>query len=97
MIEALEIMSRGLDPAGLVTHVGGLNAVVNTTLNLPGIPGGKKLIYTHKDLPLTSISDFKDLGRDNPFFARLAEIVSKTKGLWNLEAEAYLLKNAPEI
>ena len=25
--ESLEIMDKGLDPAGLVTHIGGLNAV----------------------------------------------------------------------
>lgn len=97
MVEALDIMSKGLDPAGLVTHIGGLNVVIDTTLNLPEIPGGKKLIYTHKNLPLTAISDFEKLGKENVFFAELAKIVSKTKGLWNVEAEEYLLKNAEEI
>ncbi len=63
MVEALDIMSKGLDPAGLITHIGGLNAVAETTLNLPNIPGGKKLIYTHKNLPLTAISDFETLGK----------------------------------
>ena len=57
MVEALDCMSKGLDPAGLVTHIGGLNTVIDTTLNLPKIPGGKKLVYTHKNLPLTAISD----------------------------------------
>ena len=42
----------------MVTHIGGLNAVVDTVLNLPQIPGGKKLIYNHIDLPLTAIDDF---------------------------------------
>lgn len=97
MVEALEIMSKGLDPAGLVTHIGGLNSVIETTLNLPNIPGGKKLIYTHKNLPLTAISDFEELGKENPFFAELAKMVAKTKGLWNVEAEDYLLANAPDI
>ncbi len=97
MVEALDCMSKGLDPAGLVTHVGGLNAVIDTTLNLPKIPGGKKLIYTHKNLPLTAISDFEKLGQENPFYADLAKIVSKTKGLWNVEAEDYILANAPAI
>ena len=55
MIEALELMGKGLDPAGLVTHVGGIDAVIDTTLNLSQIPGGKKLIYTHVDMPLTAI------------------------------------------
>ncbi|MDD4225365.1 MAG: zinc-binding dehydrogenase [Mariniphaga sp.] len=97
MEEALECMANGLDPAGLITHIGGLNAVAETTLNLPGIPGGKKLIYTQKNLSLTAIDDFEELGKTNPFFAELAKLVVKTKGLWNLEAESYLLKNAPEI
>ena len=97
MVEALDTMSKGLDPAGLVTHIGGLNTVIDTTLDLPNIPGGKKLVYTHKNLPLTAISDFEELGKENPFYAELAKIVAKTKGLWNVEAEDYLLANAPEI
>ena len=97
MVEALDIMGKGLDPAGLITHVGGLNAVAKTTLNLPNIPGGKKLIYTHKNLPLVAIADFEELGKTNPFYAELTKLVTKTKGLWNIEAEEYLLLNAPEI
>jgi hypothetical protein len=97
MVEALEVMSQGLDPAGLITHIGGLNAVAETTLNLPNIPGGKKLIYTHKNLPLVAISDFEEKGETDPFYAELARLVAQTKGLWNVDAEAYLLENAPEI
>jgi len=97
MVEALDVMSKGLDPAGLITHVGGLNAVAETTLNLPNIPGGKKLIYTHKNLPLVAISDFEELGKTDPFYAELAKLVAETKGLWNVKAEEYLLANAPEI
>jgi len=97
MIEALDLMSKGLDPAGLITHIGGLDAVIETTLNLPSIPGGKKLIYTHKKLPLTPLSEFAEKGKNDPLFAGLAKIIGKTKGLWSVEAEAYLLKNAPEI
>ena len=97
MLQALEYMSKGLDPAGLITHIGGLNAVIETTLHLPEIPGGKKLIYTHKNLPLTAIKDFPELGKTNPFYAALDKATSKTQGLWNIEAEKYLLKHAPEI
>lgn len=97
MVEALDCMGKGLDPAGLITHIGGLNAVIDTTLNLPGIPGGKKLIYTHKDIPLTAIEDFVQLGETDLFFRELAEIVARTKGLWSVDAEDYLIKNAPEI
>ncbi len=94
MVEALDIMSKGLDPAGLITHIGGLNAVADATNNLPNIPGGKKLIYTHIDMPLTPISDFEKLGGTNELFKELAVICSRHKGLWNVEAEAYLLANS---
>ncbi|RNC65007.1 zinc-binding dehydrogenase [Proteiniphilum sp. X52] len=94
MVEALDIMSKGLDPAGLITHIGGLNAVADATNNLPHIPGGKKLIYTHIDMPLTPISDFEKLGETNELFRELAVICSRHKGLWSVEAEAYLLANS---
>jgi hypothetical protein len=91
MVEALEIMSRGLDPAGLITHIGGLDAVAEATNNLPHIPGGKKLIYTHVDLPLTPIADFEKLGETNELFRELALICNRNKGLWSVEAETFLL------
>ncbi|MGV8095725.1 MAG: zinc-binding dehydrogenase [Mangrovibacterium sp.] len=97
MVESLEMFRKGLDPAGLVTHIGGLNAVIDTTLNLPNIPGGKKLIYTHKDIPLTAISEFEEKGKSDPFFARLHEICKRNRDLWSVEAEEYLLANAKEI
>ncbi|MDR3297151.1 MAG: zinc-binding dehydrogenase [Prevotellaceae bacterium] len=97
MKEALALMSEGLDPAGLVTHVGGLNAVIDTTLNLPQIPGGKKLIYTHVNMPLTPIADFAARGKSNPAFAELARLCEQHNGLWNVEAEACLLSNAAAL
>lgn len=97
MVEALDIMSKGLDPAGLVTHIGGLNAVAETTLNLPNIPGGKKLIYTHLDMPLTPLTDFAEKGKTNPVYAKLAGMVAANKGLWSVEAEEYLLANGDQL
>jgi len=92
MKESLDMMSKGLiNPTTMITHVGGLDAVVETTLHLPEIPGGKKLIYTHIDMPLTAIEDFEQLGNKDPMFAKLAKIVAKTNGLWSDEAEKYLL------
>jgi threonine dehydrogenase-like Zn-dependent dehydrogenase len=93
MKEALRMMAKGLDPAGLVTHIGGINAVIEATLHLPHIPGGKKLIYNHLEMPLTPISDFAERGKTNPVYAELAAICNKYKGLWSVEAETYLLKN----
>jgi threonine dehydrogenase-like Zn-dependent dehydrogenase len=98
MREALDLMSRGvISPAAMITHVGGLNEVADTTLSLPEIPGGKKLIYTHKRMPLVAISEFAEKGTDDPFYAALAEICDRHNGLWNPEAERYVLENAAEI
>ena len=97
MMEALDLMSKGLDPAGLITHIGGLNAVIDATNHLPEIPGGKKLIYTHIEMPLTPISDFLKLGEENEVFRQLAVICDKNNGLWSVEAESYLLANADKI
>ena len=66
---------------------------IDTTLNLPHIKGGKKLIYTHIDLPLTALEDLEAFGRTDPRFARLAELVGSHQGLWCAEAEQYLLEN----
>lgn len=97
MNEALTLMAKGLDPAGLVTHIGGLDAVIETTNHLPEIPGGKKLIYTHIEMPLTPISDFAKLGETNVVFKKLAEICDKNMGLWSVEAESFLLANADKL
>ncbi len=93
MLESLRYFEKGLDPAGLVTHIGGINAVIESTLNLPDIPGGKKLLYMHIDLPLTAITDFEEKGKSNPLFAELNKICTRNKGLWSVEAENYLLDN----
>ncbi len=96
--ESLELMAEGnLNPASMITHIGGLDSVVDTTLNLPKIPGGKKLVYTHISMPLTAISDMDELGKTSPLFAKLAEINAANNGLWSAEAEEYLLANAKSI
>ncbi len=98
MIESLEMMEKGLiNPSVMITHIGGLNAVVETTLNLPKIPGGKKLIYTNINMKLTAINDFKKLGEKDQFFLKLSEIVEKNNGLWSLEAEKFLLTDGKPI
>ncbi|MFV0352090.1 MAG: zinc-binding dehydrogenase [Oscillospiraceae bacterium] len=98
MREALEMAAAGkLNPAILVTHIGGLDSARETILNLPHIPGGKKMIYIHIAMPLTAISDFAELGKTNPMFKELDEICKRHAGLWNLEAETYLLQHAPVL
>ncbi|MCH3964832.1 MAG: zinc-binding dehydrogenase [Clostridium sp.] len=90
--ESLRMTEEGsMNPAVMVTHIGGLNCVPETTLNLPNIPGGKKLIYTNINMELTAIDDFEEKGRTDPLFAELAKITRKHNGLWSTEAEKYLL------
>jgi len=90
MLESLSMMEQGLiNPAAMITHIGGLDSAINATLNLPKIPGGKKLIYSHISMPLTAIEDFANT--NDPICQELAEIVKRNNGLWCVEAERYLL------
>ncbi len=92
---ALDLMSKSIiRPAIMVTHIGGINTVIDTIINLPKIPGGKKLIYTNIKLDLTAIEDFERLQHKNFLFKGLYNITKKNNGLWSIEAEEYLLKNA---
>jgi len=92
LIESIEMMSDGrLNPAAMITHIGGIDSVIDTVLSLPTIPGGKKLIYNHIDLPLTAIDNFEEAGRTNPLFTELHGICSAHNGLWCKAAEDKLL------
>ncbi|MBE6714912.1 MAG: L-sorbose 1-phosphate reductase [Ruminococcaceae bacterium] len=98
MRESLKLMEEGkISPSCMITHIGGLNADAETTLNLPGIPGGKKLIYTHIDLPLTAIADFRakaeEGGENAELFRDLADICEKNNGLWCPAAEKRILRD----
>ena len=94
MLESLELSSANkINPSYMITHVGGLNSAPETILNLPNIPGGKKLIYPHIDMPLTAISDFSSLGESSDFYKQLNAIIKANNGVWSREAEAFLLKN----
>jgi threonine dehydrogenase-like Zn-dependent dehydrogenase len=96
MRESLQLMSEGrINPAAMISHVGGITAARQTTLELPRIPGGKKLIYTQRDFPLTAIDDFAKAGQTSAFFADLATICARHQNLWNVEAENYVLAHAP--
>ncbi len=93
MKKALAMMATGdINPAAMITHVGGLDAVIDTTLGLPEIPGGKKLIYNHISMPLTPLDGLRDAG-----LAELARLVEQNDGLWSAEAERWLLGHAQKI
>lgn len=96
--EALALMGKRLiHPESLITHVGGLDSSLEATLHLPELPGGKKLIYTHKKFPLFALDDLHSLAKTSPLYAGLDEIVGAKGGLWSKEAEEYLLANTADI
>lgn len=98
MIESLVKTSKGtINPAVMVTHIGGLDAASDAIINMPNLSGGKKLIYTGLKMPLTAIDEFEALGKDNPIYNKLNEICKKNNGLWSVEAEKYLLENMTRI
>jgi len=101
MRESIALMEqKKINPAAMVTHIGGLNAAAETTLNLPYIKGAKKLIYTHVHLPLTAIADFGKLaaegGEHAALFADLDKICTEAGGLWCPAAEKRLLELAED-
>lgn len=92
MEEALKLLrDKKINAAMNITHIGGLNAVVDTTLYLKKMPGEKKIIYTHITMPLTAIEDFRKLGKDDPLFEQLADACDEAGGFWNKKAEDILL------
>lgn len=94
MKEAIDKNNAGLiNSAVMITHVGGLDSVVETTKDLPNVPGGKKLVYTHIDMSMTAIEDFGKLGEKDPFFKELDEVCKANKGLWSAKAEKMLLEH----
>ena len=98
MKEALDLSAENkLNPSLLLSHIGGLDSAAEATLNLPNLPGFKKMIYNHISMPLTAIADFRELGKSDPLFKELAEICERHNGFWNVEAEKYLLENGPKI
>ena len=98
MADSVDWIGKGyLHPEVMITHVGGLTSAAQATLDLPVVPGGKRLVYTHVDMPMVAIADFAERGKTDPFYAELDRICSANSGLWCKEAEDYLLANAPKI
>lgn len=94
LIEANQLAAAGkIEPAVMVTHVGGIDSIAEATLNLPKIPGGKKLTYTQFNMPLTAIEDFEELGKNDPLFAKLDQACKRNRGMWSAEAEKILFEH----
>ncbi len=98
MVDVIKLLEKDAINAGaLVSHILGMNAVIDTLYAMEKPNGAKKVCYNELDIPLIAIADLPELGKTNPLYARLAEIVAANDGLWCAEAEKYLLENAPRI
>ncbi len=102
MKKAVELMEKGrIDPSLMVSHIGGIDSVVETTISLPNLQGAKKLIYTDISLPLVKIADFDKLAESDDenaeLFKALSKICKANGNIWCEKAEKYLLKNAKRI
>ncbi len=91
------IEQQKINPGALVSHICGLNAVIDTLYAMEKPSGAKKVCYNEIDIPLVAIDDLEELGKTNELYAALAEIVKRNGGLWCAEAEEYLLKNGPRL
>ncbi len=93
MVESIELSEQNkINPSFMITHVGGLESAPHTILNQLDIPGGKKLIYPHINLPLTAIDNFLSLADVDPFFEDLDAILKANNYVWNAHAEKALLE-----
>lgn len=92
MEEAIELILSGkINMAENITHIGGIDAIVDTTLYLKKMVGEKKIVYNQINMPLTAIEDFRKLGKEEPVFEKLADACDRHGGFWNKEAEDILL------
>ena len=87
------IENKVVDLAKIATHVMGLNDVCESIMQLPQLPGGKKIVYSQKYYPITDVQSFSG----GEFEQQLRAIVEKHNGLWSAEAESYFLEHCPEI
>jgi len=87
------IENKVVDLAKIATHIMGLNDVCESIMQLPQLPGGKKIVYSQKNYPITDVNTFSG----GEFEQTLKAIVDKHNGLWSAEAEQYFLEHCPEI
>ena len=87
------IENKVVDLAKIATHIMGLNDVCESIMQLPQLPGGKKIVYSQKNYPITDVQTFSG----GELEQKLKEIVEKHDGLWSAEAERIFLEACPEI
>lgn len=89
------IEENAVNPSALVSHILGLNGVIDGILAMEKPSGAKKVCYTGLDIPTLEVA--KLIEQEDPLYRRLGEIVEENGGLWCHEAEEYLLAHAPKI
>ena len=87
------IENKVVDLAKIATHIMGLNDVCESIMQLPSLPGGKKIVYSQKNYPITDVQNFAEGEMEQT----LKAIVEKHNGLWSAEAESYFLEHCAEI
>ncbi len=97
MTDTIELIEAGkINPGVMVSHILGMDAVPSTIMAMAKADGAKKICYNALDIPFVALSDMAELGKTDPMWARLDEIVKANGGTWCAEAEKYLLENAPK-
>ena len=98
MVDVIKLIEQGKINAGaLVSHVLGLNAAEEALFTMEKPNGAKKVCYNELELPLVAVSDLAELGKNDPLYHALADIVEKNGGIWCSEAECYLLKHGKKL
>jgi hypothetical protein len=98
MTDVIALMEeKKINAGALVSHVLGIRAVKDTLFAMEHPSGAKKVCYNSLDIPLIAISELEELGRENELYKTLSELVKKHGGIWNAEAEKYLIEHAPKI
>ena len=87
------IENKVVDLAKIATHIMGLNDVCESIMQLPQLPGGKKIVYSQKNYPITDVQNFSEGEMEQ----QLQAIVEKHNGLWSAEAEAFFLEHCADI
>ena len=87
------IEDKVVDLAKIATHVMGLNDVCESIKQLPTLPGGKKIVYSQKNYPITDVTQFGEGEMEQ----KLKSIVNKNNGLWCAEAENVFLEMCEDI
>ncbi|EXJ23607.1 putative oxidoreductase linked to yggC [Alkalibacterium sp. AK22] len=92
MRKSLELTEEGkINPSIMITHVGGLESVPDMILGMQDSLAGKNAIYPGVSLELTALEEFREKGKEDKRCKELYSLIKKHDGIWNEEAEQYLL------